>query len=248
VVVDFDGTLAPIVDDPAAARPLPAARDVLGRLAARFGRVAVVSGRPAAFLHQMLPAVGLVLVGQYGLERWEDDRAVPDPRAVAFAEAVAEAAAAAEAAQPELVVERKGTIAVTLHWRVAPGLEDQALALGRHLAARYGLVLQPGRLALELRPPLPVDKGTATEQLADGFHAALMAGDDQGDVAAFAALDRLVARGRLGHRLRVGVRSPEAPPNLLEAADYQVDGPAGLAALLTRLADGLPPGLPKPHA
>jgi trehalose 6-phosphate phosphatase len=247
VVVDFDGTLAPIVEDPAAARPLSAAREVLGRLAARLGRVAIVSGRPAAFLHQAMPTAGLVLIGQYGLERWQDDRTVPDPRALAFAEAVAAAAAEAEAARPELVVERKGAIAVTLHWRTVPALEEEALALGRRLAARHGLLLQPGRLALELRPPLPVDKGTATEHLVDGFHAVLMAGDDHGDVAAFAALDRLVAGGRLGHRLRVGVRSSEAPPDLLEASDYQVDGPEGLVALLTRLADGLPPRPPAPH-
>ena len=239
MVVDFDGSLAPIVEDPAAARPLPAVLDVLGRLTPRFGRVAVVSGRPAAFLHQALPAEGLVLFGQYGLERWQDDQAVPDPRARPFAEAVTAAAGEAEAALPELVVERKGEIAVALHWRQNPGLEDEALALGRRLAERHGLAFQPGRQALELRPPLPVDKGTATEQLADGFHAALMAGDDHGDLAAFAALDRLVAAGRLGHRLRIGVRSLEAPPSLLEDSDYQVDGPEGLAELLTRLADSL---------
>ncbi len=98
VVVDFDGTLAPIVEDPAAARPLPAAAEALERLAARLGRVAVVSGRPATFLHQALPTPGLVLVGQYGLERWQGGRAVADPRALPFAEAVAAAAADVEAA------------------------------------------------------------------------------------------------------------------------------------------------------
>jgi trehalose 6-phosphate phosphatase len=239
VVVDFDGTLAPIVDDPAAARPLPETRDVLGRLVGRLGRVAVVSGRPAAFLARALPAPGLVLVGQYGLERWQDGRGVADPRALSYAEAVASAAADAEASLPALVVERKGVIAVTLHWRVVPALEDEAFALGLRLADRYGLALQPGRLALELRPPLPVDKGTATEELADGFHAALMAGDDHGDVAAFAALDRLVAGGRLAYGLRIGVRSSEAPPSLLEASDYQVDGPGGVVTLLARLEAGL---------
>jgi hypothetical protein len=80
------------------------------------------------------------------------------------------------------------------------------------------------------------------EELAAGRAAALVAGDDHGDVAGFAALDRLVAAGRLGHAVRVAVRSDEAPAALLEAADYEVDGPAGLAALLMRLAGMVDPG------
>jgi trehalose 6-phosphate phosphatase len=238
-VVDFDGSLAAIVDDPARARPLPAAGEALGRLAERVGLVAVVSGRPVDFLRDVLGEAGVVLVGQYGLERLEEGRIVPAPEAAAYSEAVAAAARDAEAALPGLVIERKGTIAVTLHWRVEPALEAEALALGRRLAARHGLAAQPGRRALELRPPLPVDKGTATETLVAGRHAALVAGDDEGDVAAFAALDRLVAGGHLGHGLRVAVRSPEAPAGLLDRADYQVDGPEGLAALLWRLVDSL---------
>jgi trehalose 6-phosphate phosphatase len=74
------------------------------------------------------------------------------------------------------------------------------------------------------------------EELADGAHAALVAGDDHGDLPFFDALDRLVATGRLGHGLRVAVASPEAPPALLERADHQVDGPPALLALLERLA------------
>lgn len=236
MVVDFDGTLAPIVDDPAAARPLPAARQALARLTERLGRVAVVSGRPVAFLREALPEEGLVLVGQYGLERLEGGRPVSDPRAAVYSEAVAAAAREAEQALPGLLVERKEGVAVTLHWRLAPEREEQAVALGRRLAARYGLALQPGRLALELCPPVAVDKGTAAAALVAGCHAALVAGDDHGDEAVFTALDRLVAEGRLAHALRVAVRSPEAPPGLLERADYQVDGPAGLAALLDHLA------------
>jgi trehalose 6-phosphate phosphatase len=201
--------------------------------------VAVVSGRPVDFLLEVLPPKGLVLVGQYGLERVEEGRAVPNAEAARYAEAVAAAAREAEAAMPSLVVERKGAIAVTLHWRVDPALEEEALALGHRLAAAHGLAAQPGRRALELRPPLPFDKGTAAARLVSGCHAALMAGDDEGDVAAFQALDRLLAGGRLAHRLRIAVRSPEAPDRLLDEADYQVDGPAGLAALLTRLADAV---------
>ena len=64
------GTLSAIVNDPVAARPLPGVPDLLARLAARFGLVAVVSGRPTAFLAEVLQSPpGVTLVGLYGLER-----------------------------------------------------------------------------------------------------------------------------------------------------------------------------------
>ncbi len=237
VVVDFDGTLAPIVDDPAQARLLPGAGEVLGRLAARLGGVAVVSGRPVAFLRRHLDAPGLTVSGQYGLERLEEGRVVIHPGAREWVPAVAEAARRAEAEQPGLHVERKGEVAVTLHWRRAPDLEAVALALGRRLAAELGLHVQPGRLALELRPPIPVDKGTVAEELAAGAAAALVAGDDHGDLPFFDAVDRLEAAGRLLHGVRVAVASAEAPRALVARADLVVDGPAGLLTVLDQLAD-----------
>jgi len=232
VILDFDGSLAPIVDDPADAAPLPGAVDALAALVQRIGRVAVVSGRPVEFLRSVLPVDGLVLVGQYGVERLDGATVVTDPGVPGWAEAVEAAATEAEAALPGLYVERKGAVAAALHWRRAPELEAAAVDLGRRLAARHGLALEPGRLTLELRAPVEVDKGTATAALAADAHAALVAGDDRGDLAAFAALSQLQERGRLRHALRIAVRSPEAPGELLRQADHQVDGPTGLLALL----------------
>ena len=178
----------------------------------------------------------VLLVGQHGLERSVGGWRRVDRRVAPWREAVASAAREAEDAGPELVVERKGDIAVNLHWRRAPERAAEGEALGRQLAERHGLAAWPMRMGVELRPPVPVDKGTVAEELAAGRHAALFAGDDHGDLAGFAALDRLVAAGRLDHALRVAVRSDEAPPALLDAADHQVDGPAGLAALLAGIA------------
>src|SRR4051794_34248442 len=69
VYTDFDGTLAPIVDDPSHARPLDGAADALAALSARFGRVGVISGRPVAFLLDVVGGAGVDLWGEYGLER-----------------------------------------------------------------------------------------------------------------------------------------------------------------------------------
>ena len=229
-ISDFDGTIAPIVDDPARAAPLPQAVDALRALVRRLGLVAVVSGRPVAFLRERLPIDGVQLVGQYGLEVLVGDDVRLDPDAAQYVDAVAAAARDAEDRWPALLIERKGSIAFTVHWRTAPGSEPAPDDLAA-LAAGHGLVMQSGRMACEFRTPLPVDKGTALQNL-DLNENAAFAGDDDGDLAAF----RAVTTPRL---VRIAVRSPESPPALLEEADLVVEGPPGMARLLTDLADAL---------
>lgn len=239
VVADFDGSLAPIVEDPRASRPLPAAVDVLGRLVALAGCTAVVSGRPVSFLRRVLPVPGLVLAGLYGMERLVDDEVVVDAAAEPFVGVAEQAAAEADRALRGLYVERKGGLTCVIHWRTAPDRGEEATALGHDIARRHGLVAQAGRMSLELRPPVDVDKGTAVEELVAGMRCALFAGDDLGDVDAFEALDRMVAAETLGAAVKVAVLSPEAPPELVERADERVDGPEALASLLSDLADAM---------
>jgi trehalose 6-phosphate phosphatase len=238
LVCDFDGTLAPIVDDPAEARALPEALAALRALVPRLAVVGIVSGRPIAFLRERVPVEGVALVGQYGLERLEGGEVRVDPR---VAEHVADVAAGAEEAArmwPSLRVERKGDIAFTVHWRTVPDDEPEYEALWA-LGRRHGLELLPGKLACELRPPVPLDKGRALELLvgADIPNVAF-AGDDRGDLAAFAALEhRASAPGATRARvIKIAVGSDEAPAQLLERADVVVDGPAGFAQMLSDLA------------
>jgi trehalose 6-phosphate phosphatase len=238
--VDLDGSLAPIVVDPASAVPLPAAVDACARLAARLGRVAVVSGRPVAFVRRHLPDPAIVVVGEYGLEIDRDGVTIADPRTIPFEPAVAAAAAEAGRRWPRLTIERKGTIAVTIHWRTAPDAAPTPEALA-DLAEAHGLARVAGRMACELLPPLPIDKGTAVAELLaeDDLGVAAFAGDDLGDLAAFVAVHRWggAAPGRIA--LRVAVASEESPPELLEAADLVVDGPLALAVELGALADAV---------
>lgn len=236
---DFDGSLSPIVRDPSAARVLPAARDALARLVPRLARIAVVSGRPAAFLRDALALDGVEYVGIYGLERVVGDDVVVDERVAPFVDAVARAADEAEAALPGLRVERKGKVAVTIHWREQPDRGDAARAWATEAGPRLGLEAPlRGRMAMELRPPVPVDKGTTVAALAEGMDVAAFAGDDAGDVAAFAALRAMADTGALSHAVTIGVTSDESPPEV-RAADALVEGPAGLAALLDALVDAI---------
>jgi len=241
VVTDFDGTLSPIVDDPASARPLGGVVDVLHALAARYRRVAVVSGRPVAFLRERLeldarPPTSLFVSGLYGIEWLEGGESRVHETALAYLPIVAEAAARAEEAAPAGVhVERKG-YSVTIHVRNAPDEVDWARSWSEATAATTGLVVHGGRMSFELRPPIEVDKGSVVDDLVAGAGAACFLGDDLGDLPAFDALDRLrAATGAV--TVRIGVRSPEAPAELLERADVIVDGPAGSLELLRSLLD-----------
>jgi trehalose 6-phosphate phosphatase len=240
VFVDFDGTLAPIVELPDQARALPGAAPALGRLAGRYARVAVISGRPVAFLAQRLgPAAGTAeLVGLYGLERTRADGGTyeVDPAAAPWRALVDAAAAAAESAAPAgLRVERKG-LAVTLHFRRAPELEEWAAEFAARQAAASGLVAQAGKKSWELRPPTRIDKGTVVAELAEGLGAVCFLGDDTGDLPAFAVLGRLRAGGV--ETLAVAVAGPETPEAVMAGADLVVEGPAGALALLETLAGG----------
>ncbi len=239
ILFDYDGSLSPIVDRPEDAVPLPAAVDALRRLVPRVGRVGIVSGRPVEFLAEHVPVPGLVLAGLYGMEQVLDGERRVDPRVVAFGPAVAAAADEADARLPGTIVERKAGVSVTLHWRTAPGRADEVLAIAADLARRHGLAELRTRSAVELRPPVAIDKGTATAALVDGFRVAAFAGDDTGDLAAFDALRRAAADGRLARAVRIGVRSSEMPEALPAAVDCLVDGPGGLVELFTAVAQRL---------
>ena len=241
-LADFDGSLSPIVDHPGDAVPLPGALDALAGLVGRLGRVGIVSGRPVGYLAEHLTVDGLLLVGLYGMESVIDGERRVDPRVLPYVDAVAAAADEADALLPGVIVERKSGISVTLHWRIAPERAEQVVAVGRELAGRYGLSELRTRFAVELRPPVAIDKGVAVDALVKGFAVAAFAGDDTGDLAAFGALARAAARGRLLRAVRIGVRSPEMPAALGDAVDVLVDGPSGLVDLLTHVARALPHG------
>ncbi|HXX91675.1 MAG TPA: trehalose-phosphatase [Acidimicrobiales bacterium] len=237
LLTDFDGTLAAIVPDPATAVPVPGAIDVLARLARHLGVVGVVSGRPAAFLRERLAGAGgaVHLVGVYGFEWFEDGELRIAPEVEPWLGPAARVVAAARAEAPAGVgVEHKGA-AVAIHWRRAPEAGAWGMAFARRWAADSGLELQPGRMAVELRPPVRIDKGVVVTRLSSGCRAVGFAGDDAGDLAAFAALDDLARHGVL--TARVAVADEESPAALLDAADVVVEGPVQAIGLLRRLAD-----------
>jgi trehalose 6-phosphate phosphatase len=241
VAVDFDGTLAPIVPDPAEARALPAAVIALRELAPLIGTLAVLTGRPAVTavefgsLHQV---PGIVVLGAYGRQRWHDGQleTPPAPDGLAVARERLPGILAEVAAPEGTWIEDKGD-ALAVHTRRAA---DPAAALEQvrapllTLAAETALRAEPGRLVIELRPA-GADKGTALTELAGQRErsAIMFCGDDLGDLPAFAAVRRLRAEGLPG--LAVCSGSAEVT-DLAGEADLVVNGPEGVAALLAGIA------------
>jgi trehalose 6-phosphate phosphatase len=219
IMLDVDGTLAPIVARPELARVPDETRAELRRLVARYALVACISGRTGEDARRIVRVDGPVYVGVHGLELAPEAERWRGPLHE-FAESV------------DWPVEDKG-LAVVFHYREAED-EEGALAVLRGVAARaeaLGLQAQFGRKVLEVRPPVAADKGTAVRALLEqrGLRRALYAGDDTTDLDAFRGLDGLDVS------VRVAVASPEGPPELREAADIVVESPAELAELLRGL-------------
>jgi trehalose 6-phosphate phosphatase len=219
VLLDVDGTLAPIAARPEDAYVSEETRRELARLAGRYALVACVSGRPRTEVERMVGVPGVAIVGEHGLEL--------APEAAAWADRVAEFARGVD-----WPAERK-PLSVSFHFRRADDEEAARAYLTRvaDAAQAEGLVPRWGRMVLEVRPPVAADKGTAVRTLVTraGVRRAFYAGDDRTDVDAFHGLDGL----ELGVRVAVG--SAEAPPELLAAADLVVDGTDGVLELLRRL-------------
>jgi trehalose 6-phosphate phosphatase len=237
ICVDFDGTIAPIVEDPAAARPLPGVLELLGPLADRYAAAALISGRPATYLASHAAAPGVRYLGMYGLEEIVEGRVQVDPRLEAARPAV-EAARQDLAADPAVTASgahlEDKRYAVAVHTRRVADPGRWAGPIGQaadRVAARHDLEVVPGRMVWELRPQVYSDKGDAVRRVVaeSGAAAVVVAGDDLGDLPGFAVA------AELGGGLRVAVRSAEAPPELLEAADLVVDGPEGVRELLEHL-------------
>jgi trehalose 6-phosphate phosphatase len=227
VLLDFDGTLSPIVAKPELARIRDGARDAIARLVGRYAVVAIVSGRTGDQLRELVGVDGVRLAALYGLA----EQVTPLPDAVLAS--VQEVASSVPGAR----VEPKGG-SVAVHYRAA----DDAVAAQASLEAGLspvalaaGLELLGGKMVIELVPAGRPLKEGAVERIVEDerLDAVLYAGDDVADIRAFEALDRLGERGL--RTVKVAVHGRETPVALSDAADVVVDGPAGLVTLLRGL-------------
>jgi len=243
VLLDIDGTLAPIVRHSADAQVPEATRTLLIEISRRYRLLGCVSGRRAATARQIVAIGTIAYVGNHGGELLRPGATRPeiDPQFAEWTERVRQFAERSYTPELQLVrvrYEDKGGIAA-FHWRGAPD-EASAEHAVREVAAhaeQEGLVVHWGRKVLEVRPPLALDKGLGVCSLlaGAGVAAALYVGDDSTDLDAFRGLRSLVDSGDLASALCVAVSSDEAPADLSLEADTVVEGTDGVRRLLGAL-------------
>jgi trehalose 6-phosphate phosphatase len=248
IAVDFDGTLAPIVDDPDHAYANPRAVAALGRLGGLGLTIAVITGRPARTVVRLgrfssVPGLrNMIVLGQYGVERWDaatDDYSIPpEPEQIDVLAAEIDALLA-ELDLRDARIEHKGR-AIGVHTRQLAdprGAFEALLPRLHEVAARHSWAVEPGKNVIEIRAP-GMDKGVALRSLVEetGTRQVIFAGDDLGDLPAFRMVQELRADGLSGLLVCSASHEEDA---LTEMSDLIVSGPEGVADWLGRLADSL---------
>lgn len=235
---DIDGTLAPIVPRPEDARITPRCRELLRQLMDLGARVALITGRPLDMARKMTELDEAAYAASHGLEFWSNGHAESAEGVAGYPRLVDQVLAeAGDLETPGVNVERKGA-GVAFHYRLAADTEAARAAILRAIesptAVQWFTVLE-GRKVFELRPKIDVSKGTAARILAArlGVKSIICVGDDRTDIDMFRAVSSLREEGTAGGS--VAVLSAEVAPDLLEAADYTVDGVGGVEWLLAEV-------------
>lgn len=247
ILLDVDGTLAPIVTEATAATVPQPTREVLRKVADRYGLVACVTGRQPLRALEMVGLDNIVYFGNHGSELLRPGSSAVEvaPDAAAWQDRVQEFTTTAfsefDLARLGVTTEDKGPI-VGLHWRGADddGAAEEAIRGLASEAQRRGLGVHWAKKILEVRPPVHFSKGSAVRQLLAeaSIETALFAGDDLTDIHAFEALDEAVADGVIARAIKIGVDSDEAPAALAPAADVMLAGTEAVVEMLELLVAG----------
>ena len=241
LLTDFDGTLSPIVADPALARLVDGADGALARLAERLAVVAIVTGREPMLARGLVGVPAVLVAGNHGLEWLEPGAdapvAAPGTHAV---RGDLDRLVARIPPLPGVVVEHKG-VSTSVHYRGAPDPDAARSAIVDAFGdvGELGLRVSHGRMVVEVRPIGLGDKGTAARAIVErfGLRGAVVMGDDVTDLDMFKAVAELRAAGTLRAAI-IGVGGPdhEVPTELATMADVVLAEPADAAALLAILA------------
>jgi trehalose 6-phosphate phosphatase len=244
VLLDIDGTLAPIVDHAGEASVPEGTRQLIIAMSRRFGQLACISGRRASEARAMVSVGTIAYVGAHGGELlrpgWTEARV--DPELLRWApriEAFRLESDTGELRRRRVRIEDKGTL-IGYHWRGAADEQDARAAVDAVAAQaqQAGLEVHWGRKVMEVRPPVRIDKGLAVRQVLGErrYAAVLYVGDDATDLDAFHAVRELVQEGSVGQAICVGVSSADGPAEIASEADLVVAGTEGVRQLLAALA------------
>jgi trehalose 6-phosphate phosphatase len=239
ILTDIDGTLAPIVPTPDMSEVSEELRGLLRKLSEKYLLVAGISGRKTRDALDLIGLNEIVYFGNHGFEILRDGEVEVIPDALPYFERVQELERRAkeELAPLGAFVEEKG-ITASVHYRnVPPEVGERSVQFVKAEGERLGLRITVGRGVVEARPPIRADKGTAVRALVEEYRPkrAMFLGDDTTDLDAFRELAALREDGTLEEILRVGVRSEEGPPEIVNEADLVVDSVGGVGEVLRKL-------------
>jgi trehalose 6-phosphate phosphatase len=241
LATDIDGTISPIVETPDAAAVTPLCRRYLEEISRRVEVVAAISGRAPEVARRLVGLEELAYIGNHGLSWWHQGREETLAEAAPYETMVRQAKKdlAVRLDLPGLLLEDKGPI-LALHYRLSADREAARLAILDALApwTTQGLRMREGRLVFELGPPLDVHKGTALTHLIQTYrlNGVLYLGDDLTDVDAFKVLRHWREEGKVSGAA-IAVANPERGPEVMEEADYWIDGVVGVEWLLAAIAN-----------
>lgn len=242
IFLDLDGTIVPIIHRPEDVVLAPAMGRLIRTLAHKYLAVAIVSGRPATEAKRIAGNSEIAIIGNHGFETLLPGHAsmvcdeaqphVPDVR-----ELVKYLKSLLPAVNLGITVDDK-TATASIHYRRS-GDPEKALDFIRGkiypLIEKLGLEAREGRMVVDVRPPVAIDKGVAIGRLMDRLNAtrALYAGDDTTDVDALKELRR---RRKKQVVVGIGVISDEMPSELLRYSDLMVERVSGVETVLQILA------------
>lgn len=245
LITDVDGTISHTALTPQEAEVTPLNHHYLSLICHRLALVAAVSGRAAVEVKNMIKIEEIVYVGNHGLERWSGGRS-------RFSGSVRRYSRMIEAAVKELApllwlegirIENKGVTA-TIHYRLCPEPElakRKVLAAIDHSRRAKRLRIKQGRMAIELVPPVDINKGTATRDLIKEYklQGGLYLGDDLTDIDAFRAIHAATLELNF-QGLAIGITSQETPETLAAEADFTLNGVNDVEHFLKWMSETIP--------
>ena len=238
--VDIDGTIADVVARPEDARVRPGCLRALEALAQRLPVVAIITGRDAQTAMQMVGVERLVYFGNHGVDRWESGKLSVAPEAGQYLGRIQEMAQALRERLrlPGVIVEEKG-VGLSIHYRMSrqPDIRSVVLAALDDTDASQWLEIRDGKMHVDLRLPVGVDKGTVVRSLAQEFRlqGVMVLGDDLTDVDAFRAAQRLQEESGVVN-ISVAVVGDETPEEVRREAGYTLPGVAAVEEFLLWLS------------
>ena len=229
LITDVDGTISPTAPTPQQAEVSPLCRQYLSTLCNHLALVAAISGRPATGVRNMIEIDGMVYIGNHGLERWAKGHSE-------FSKNVQDYSRVIKSAIKELTsllsiegisIEDKG-ITATIHYRLCPEpqlVEREIISAVEASPQASSLRIIKERMAIDLLPPVKVNKGTAILDLIQEYNlqGGIYLGDDITDIDAFRAI-HTACRDLSFQGFAIGILSPEMPEKLVAEADFTLNG------------------------